>query len=893
MFFNCQRQDYLKYGPTEADFQDVLGAMSQVEEEFVTSEQIAGVEQSMSGQTAPQLDGNMIDGATIVGGTLALASVLETQENAQLMLLCLEQTADMPALLDSPAAKEQTGSYTLRINATDGGENPGEKYQDLSIALRVLQANGNTTEYTSVNTPIVFTLKLADQFTRTNYKLVRVSENARATEKVAFERNADGSVTFTTKNFAGLRIVQGDCVDGNHDIQGATETTTPATCTEPGKVTANCTVCGKEVLVKELAPLGHDYTVESDLKAATCTENGTQTYRCSHDGCTETRQVTVLATGHKYNWTAVAGEEATCDKAGREQQVCEKCDAVGESRYVEALGHEYGEWTVTTPATCNTDGVETRSCKHTGCVSKDTRTIPKTNEHTFVKDENADTETVDCFSVEHQKCSVCRLTKTVTTGEAAHDWGEVQMKNATCVEKGMVFKTCKNCGETEIIKILDIVGHKLAKSEAKTATCTEDGNSAYWTCETCGKVFKDENGTQETTTEAQIIKATGHKLTKTGAKAATCTEDGNNAYWTCQTCKKVFADENGKTETTVAAQVIAKSGHQLTQTPAKAATCVSEGTKGYWTCQTCKKVFADENGKTETTVAAQKLGKTAHKFGSYRVSQKATVLAAGTETRSCSVCGQKESRSIEKLPGTIRLTTRKLPLQLKKSVQLSRIVTGMAEGDYIASCVSSNTKAATVDNSGKVTGKAAGKAVITIRLASGATENVTIAVQKKVVATTSIANVQKKWNANVGERKQLYPVISPITTTDKVTYTSSNKKVATVSGKGLITAKKSGTAKITVKSGKKKYTVTVKVAKAAPKGMTGVPASKSLKKKKSFTIKAKLTPAGAEAKITYKSSNTKVATVNSKGKVTAKGSGTAVITVKAGNITKTCTITVK
>ena len=145
----------------------------------------------------------------------------------------------------------------------------------------------------------------------------------------------------------------------------------------------------------------------------------------------------------------------------------------------------------------------------------------------------------------------------------------------------------------------------------------------------------------------------------------------------------------------------------------------------------------------------------------------------------------------------------------------------------------------------------------------------------------------------MGERKQLYPVISPITTTDKVTYTSSNKKVATVSGKGLITAKKSGTAKITVKSGKKKYTVTVKVAKAAPKGMTGVPASKSLKKKKSFTIKAKLTPAGAEAKITYKSSNTKVATVNSKGKVTAKGSGTAVITVKAGNITKTCTITVK
>ena len=70
-------------------------------------------------------------------------------------------------------------------------------------------------------------------------------------------------------------------------------------------------------------------------------------------------------------------------------------------------------------------------------------------------------------------------------------------------------------------------------------------------------------------------------------------------------------------------------------------------------------------------------------------------------------------------------------------------------------------------------------------------------------------------------------------------------------------------------------------------------ASKSLKKKKSFTIKAKLVPSGSDAKITYKSSNKKVATVNAKGKVTAKRSGTTIITVKAGNIRRTCTVTVK
>ena len=75
--------------------------------------------------------------------------------------------------------------------------------------------------------------------------------------------------------------------------------------------------------------------------------------------------------------------------------------------------------------------------------------------------------------------------------------------------------------------------------------------------------------------------------------------------------------------------------------------------------------------------------------------------------------------------------------------------------------------------------------------------------------------------------------------------------------------------------------------------MNGVPANKTLKKGKSFTINPKLTPSGAEAKITYSSSNKKVATVDAKGKVTAKKAGKANITVKAGKVTRTCVVTVK
>lgn len=64
-----------------------------------------------------------------------------------------------------------------------------------------------------------------------------------------------------------------------------------------------------------------------------------------------------------------------------------------------------------------------------------------------------------------------------------------------------------------------------------------------------------------------------------------------------------------------------------------------------------------------------------------------------------------------------------------------------------------------------------------------------------------------------GKSQVLVVARTPVTSTDKVTYKSSNKKVATVSGKGKITAKKAGKAKITVSSGKKKVVITVTVKK--------------------------------------------------------------------------------
>lgn len=202
-----------------------------------------------------------------------------------------------------------------------------------------------------------------------------------------------------------------------------------------------------------------------------------------------------------------------------------------------------------------------------------------------------------------------------------------------------------------------------------------------------------------------------------------------------------------------------------------------------------------------------------HNFGAYTETVKATALAAGTKTRTCSVCGYQESAEVGKLPASVALSASTLPLQVKQSIALSKLITAMTTGDRLVSCATSNKKIATVNNAGKVTGKKVGKATITMTFASGISKKVTIKVQKKKVATSKISNVPGSITLNVKKTYKLAPVITPITTKDKVTYKTANKKVATVSGKGVITAKKAGKTTITVKVGKKTKKVKVTVKK--------------------------------------------------------------------------------
>ena len=125
------------------------------------------------------------------------------------------------------------------------------------------------------------------------------------------------------------------------------------------------------------------------------------------------------------------------------------------------------------------------------------------------------------------------------------------------------------------------------------------------------------------------------------------------------------------------------------------------------------------------------------------------------------------------------------------------------------------------------------------------------------------------------------------TLTDKVTWISSNKKVATVNSKGVITAKAKGTAVITATCGE--YKATCKVTVKNP-SLKLTKTSADVKVGKTTKITAKVTPSG---KITYKSSNSKIATISSKGVVKGKKKGIAKITVTCNGVKKVFTVTVK
>lgn len=204
---------------------------------------------------------------------------------------------------------------------------------------------------------------------------------------------------------------------------------------------------------------------------------------------------------------------------------------------------------------------------------------------------------------------------------------------------------------------------------------------------------------------------------------------------------------------------------------------------------------------------------------------------------------------------------------------------------------SSKPQVAAVNSSGQVTALKAGKTKITVTASNG----------KKAVCTVRVIKPEiKKIKLNIGkvtlgygEKTTLRYTVSPQNANGKLTLKSSNTKVAKINKKGVITAKKSGKATITVKASsgvtaKCKVTVLPK-----PQKVKLSPKTLHLKIGDVRQLSAKLKPKKSASSLRWSSSNASVASVSTSGSVTAKKAGSVKITVKTINGEKaTCKINV-
>jgi len=270
-----------------------------------------------------------------------------------------------------------------------------------------------------------------------------------------------------------------------------TAVTTDATCSAAGKTVYTATVDADAI----------DGAITGSL-AATLKTAAT---------FTGTKTVEIPALEHDYQEVADTAKAATCTEAGKEaDKKCSLCGDVVTGAEIPALGHDYQEVADTAKAaTCTEAGKE------------------------------AD-----------KKCSRC---EDVVAGAEIpaldHDWGEwTEAEPSTCIKQGQLVRECKRDPEHKEYKDADLAAHKLEKTDAKEATCTEAGNIEFWHCTVCDKLFKDEEGLNEIAEADTVVAALGHNMTAHEAKEATREAEGNSAYWSCDRCSKFFSDAEGKTE---------------------------------------------------------------------------------------------------------------------------------------------------------------------------------------------------------------------------------------------------------------------------------------------------------------------------------------------------------
>ena len=244
--------------------------------------------------------------------------------------------------------------------------------------------------------------------------------------------------------------------------------------------------------------------------------------------------------------------------------------------------------------------------------------------------------------------------------------------------------------------------------------------------------------------------------------------------------------------------------------------------------------------------------------------------------------------TVTKLVTSLTLNKTVLPLQPKKTEKLTATVSPSDADNKTVKWTTSNSAVATVNSNGKVTAKGKGTAIIKATAADGSGENatckVTVVTPKRSVSSVKLNKTSL--TMQVGKTQTLSVTVKPKNADIRnVIWTSSNTKVATVDSHGKVRGIKKGTVTITATAADgsgKNAACKVTVVKKIVTGVTIKCKANTVKVKKTLTLTATVKPTNADINgVTWKSSNTKVATVDSNGKVCGIKKGTVTITATA------------
>ena len=281
------------------------------------------------------------------------------------------------------------------------------------------------------------------------------------------------------------------------------------------------------------------------------------------------------------------GENPAQPNGSNDVNITQPDDTTGDP--APAHVHTYGDWAVTTPATCTAEGVETRTCS---CGERETRPIAKT--HTYGEWATTREPSCDRTGSKEHTCSVCGDVQTETIAKVPHTPVIDEAVPATCIATGKTAGShCEVCGATlerQTTVPIDSAAHSYGNwIESTPATCTVDGLQ-YRVCGLCNNI------------ERQTIYAAGHQGEWTTTKEATCTVAGRRER-DCTVCGQHITE------------AIAANGHAYGAWAVTVAPTCGLG-KEARTCSVC--------GNTETRALPADLSRQ-HQYG---------------EDGVCSVCGE-------------------------------------------------------------------------------------------------------------------------------------------------------------------------------------------------------------------------------------------------------------